>query len=270
MPVEIAKYDQAVVMEALHNCIAHQDYTRSGRVAVTELSDRLIFENVDTFFEGQPDDYVVGHKTPLRYRNPFLAQAMTGLNMIDTMGYGISRMYCVQVRRFFPLPDYDLAQANTVRLTVHGKVIDPAYSRLLIQKTDLPLPDILALDRVQKRIPIKDAVLRHLRRAGLVEGHRPNLHVSASVASASATKADYIRTRAQNDEYYKKLVTDYIEKFGAIGRKDVDQLLLDKLSDALDEEQKLGKISNLLSAMRRAGIIRNDGSRKKSSWVFAG
>lgn len=269
LPVELAKYDQAVVMEALHNCIAHQDYTLSGRVAVTELADRLIFENVGTFFEGQPDDYVVGHKTPLRYRNPFLAQAMTGLNMIDTMGYGISRMYREQIRRFFPLPDYDLAEPNTVRITVYGKVIDPAYSRLLIQKTDLPLPEILALDRIQKRLPIDDALLRRLRRAGLVEGHKPNVHVSASVASASATKADYIRTRAQDDIFYKKLVTDYIEKFGAIGRKDIEKLLLDKLSDALDEEQKLSKISNLLSAMRRASIIRNDGSRRVSKWVLA-
>ncbi len=109
-----------------------------------------------------------------------------------------------------------------------------------------------------------------LRRTGLVEGRKPNLYVSASVASASATKADYIRTRAQDDEFYKKLVTDYIEEFGAIGRKDIEELLLSKLSDALSEEQKLDKISNLLSSMRRAGIIRNDGTRKASSWVFAG
>ena len=72
VPVEVAKYDQKIVLEALHNCIAHQDYVRNGRILVTEQSDRLIFESEGAFFEGQPADYVTGHKTPRRYRNPFL------------------------------------------------------------------------------------------------------------------------------------------------------------------------------------------------------
>jgi ATP-dependent DNA helicase RecG len=43
--------------------------------------------------KGQPGDYIAGTKTPRRYRNPFLAQAMTELNMIYTMGYCIHEMY---------------------------------------------------------------------------------------------------------------------------------------------------------------------------------
>jgi ATP-dependent DNA helicase RecG len=93
IPVEISKYDDRIVLEALHNCIVHQDYTRSGRVVVIEQSDRLRFENLGTFYEGKPDDYIPGSKTPHRYRNPFLAQAMAELNMIDTMGYGIHEMH---------------------------------------------------------------------------------------------------------------------------------------------------------------------------------
>lgn len=109
LPIEVAKYDQKIVLEALHNCIAHQDYTRNGRIIVTELPDRLIFENEGSFYEGQPVDYISGHKTPRRYRNPFLAQAMAELNMIDTMGYGIYTMHIGQARRYFPLPTMILA-----------------------------------------------------------------------------------------------------------------------------------------------------------------
>ena len=47
-----------------------------------------------------------------------------------------------------PMPDYDLSEAGAVRLTIYGSVVDPAYSRLLIQKTDLPLVDVLALDQM--------------------------------------------------------------------------------------------------------------------------
>ena len=48
--IEVSKYDQKVVLEALHNCIAHQDYTRNGRILVTEQQDKLIFENEGSFF----------------------------------------------------------------------------------------------------------------------------------------------------------------------------------------------------------------------------
>ena len=103
VPVEVAKYDRKIVLEALHNCIAHQDYTRNGRVVVVERNDRLIFESEGAFFEGQPGDYIGGHKTPRRYRNPCLTQAMAELNMIDTMGYGIHEMHVGQARRYFPV-----------------------------------------------------------------------------------------------------------------------------------------------------------------------
>ncbi len=267
--VEVAKYDQKVVLEALHNCIAHQDYARHARIVVTEWPDKLTFENEGAFFEGLPEDYILGNKTPRRYRNPFLTQAMTELNMIDTMGYGIHEMHLTQARRYFPMPDYDLTDKGAVKITLYGKVVDPAYSRLLMQNTRLPLVDILALDRVQKQLPVSDDMIKHLRRAKLIEGRKPNLHVSAVVAQATANKADYIKTRAQDDAFYTKLIIDYLTKFGSASRKEIDQLLWDKLSDGLDNEQKTNKVGNLLTNLRRSGHIRNVGSRKSPEWKLA-
>jgi ATP-dependent DNA helicase RecG len=269
IPVEVSKYDRRVVLEALHNCIAHQDYQRNGRVVVTERPATLVFENEGQFFEGQPDDYVEGNKTPRRYRNPFLAQAMAELNMIDTMGYGIHLIHQEQARRYFPMPDYDLSEPGVVRMTVYGGVVDLAYSRLLIQQTDLPLADVLALDRVQKRLPIPDAAAARLKRSGLIEGRKPNLHVSAAVAKVTANKADYIRTRAQDDAFYLKLLMDYLEKYQEAPRAEIDKLLLGKLSEALTDVQKVNKINNLLTKWRRAGLIVNMGSDKGSRWVSA-
>jgi len=268
--VEVSKYDRKIVLEALHNCIAHQDYGRNGRIVVTEFPDRLLLENEGSFFEGRPEDYIAGAKTPRRYRNPFLAQAMAELNMIDTMGYGIHEMHVGQARRYFPMPDYDLSEPHAVTMTIHGRVVDPAYSRLLIQKTDLPLADILALDRVQKKLPLNDAgMLRHLRKAGLIEGRKPNFHVSATVAKATGSKAEYIRTRGFDDAHYKEMILGLLRKFGSANRQEIDRLLAAKLSDALDEDQQFNKISNLLSNLRRAKRIRNAGSRKAPLWVLA-
>lgn len=266
VPVEVPKYDQRIVLEALHNCIAHQDYTRNGRVVVKEQQDRLVFENDGGFFEGQPDDYIQGTRIPRRYRNPFLAQAMAELNMIDTMGYGIRDMYRGQARRYFPMPDYDLSESSAVKMTIYGGVVDIAYSRLLMQKADLPLADVLALDRVQKKLPIPDEAAARLRKSGLIEGRKPNFHVSAQIAKATASVVDYIRTRGQDDAFYLKQITDYLAVKGEANRADINQLLLNKLSDALTDEQKYNKVSNLLGKLRRRGTIENVGSDTAPHW----
>lgn len=266
LPVEVAKYDQKIVLEALHNCVAHQDYTRLGRVAVIEQPDRLLFENEGAFFEGQPEDYIPGDRLPRRYRNPFLTQAMAELSMIDTMGFGIHDMHARQARRYFPLPDYDLSEAGTVKLTIHGGVVDPAYSRLLIQNTQMDLADVLALDRVQKKLPIEDAVAARLRKAGLIEGRKPGYRVSAVVAQATASQADYIRTRPLDDAFYAQLLRDYLDKFGQATRSDINLLLLPKLGDALTDRQKHNKINSLLTKLRRRGEIVNTGSDTRPCW----
>jgi hypothetical protein len=87
---------------------------------------------------------------------------MAELGMIDTMGYGIYQMHIGQARRYFPMPDYDLSEANVTRMTLYGGVIDQAYSEMLMLKTNLPLADILALDRVQKKLTVDDEMTKHL------------------------------------------------------------------------------------------------------------
>ena len=268
LPHEVSKYDQKVVLEALHNCIAHQDYRQNQRIIVTERPDRLIFENAGHFYEGAPEDYVRGDKTPRGYRNPYLVQAMVELNMIDQMGYGIQRMYEMQRRRYLPMPDYEVA-GDAVVMTLYGGVVDPAYTRVLMEHGGLKLADVLALDRVQKGLEVPDEAVRVLKRKGLIEGRKPRYRVSSTVAAASGKKAAYIKTRAFDDQHYADMLVQYLREFGTASRKDVDDLLWDKLSDALDEAQKANKIGNLLSSLRRKGVILNAGSKPAPAWKLS-
>ena len=186
--------------------------------------------------------------------------------MIDTMGYGIHRMNKGQAKRYLPLPDYDLSEQNVVRMTLYGGVVDPAYSQLLMQKTDLSFIDVLALDRVQKKLPIPEEAIVRLRRGKLIEGRKPAFHVSAVVAAATDNRAEYIRTRSLDDEHYKALILEYLESFNQASRAEINSFLNSKLSDALNEIQKNNKITNLLSNLRRSGKIRNDGSDAAPKW----
>lgn len=263
---EINKYDERSLLEALYNCIAHQDYTRNSRIIVTEHADRIVFESVGEFFDGAPDDYVLDERTPRQYRNPFLVEAMTELNLIDQMGYGIHRMVQDQVRRFLPLPDYDLTTAGEVKLTIPGAVIDESYSQLLMVRTDLPLEDVAALDRVQKGLSISPEATAHLRKAKLIEGRKPHLRVAEVIASATGNLADYVRTRPQTDAHYATLIRDFLERGGSATREDIDALIVPLLPDVLTEEQKQKKVSNLLTKLRRQGSIHNVGSRSRPRW----
>lgn len=266
--VEVPKYDQKSVLEALNNCIAHQDYGRGERIIVTEYVDRLVFFNGGRFFEGKPDDYVAVERTPRHYRNPLLSSAMRELNMIDTMGYGIHSIYLSQAKRYFPLPDYE-TDDDSVAMTLYGRVVDTAYSTLLIRKGgDLRLDDILLLDRVQKGLDIPKSAVRHLRAEGLIEGRSPHLHVSAKIASLTGKEAEYIKSKQKSSRHYHSLILDYLEEFKSATRQKIDELLIDEIRGDLPREAKLAKISNILSYLRINRKIRNAGTKHDPIWVL--
>jgi ATP-dependent DNA helicase RecG len=257
---EVSKYDTKVILEALHNCIAHQDYSLNEKIILTEKTDKLIFENAGTFFEGIPEDYSSGDKTPSKYRNFWLSQAMVNLNMIDTVGNGIYTMFTSQKSRFFPLPDYDISNNQKVKLLIYGHSIDENYSKLLIQRKDLPLSSVILLDRVQKKLPITTQAGLKLKKEKLIEGRKPNFYVTSTVAVSSGDKAVYIKNRAFNDSHYKKLIISYLQKYKKGNRKDFEALLYDKLSDVLSDKQKKDKVKNLLQSLRLVSIIYLDRS----------
>jgi len=186
--------------------------------------------------------------------------------VIDTIGSGIKRIYQVQKKRSFPMPDYDLMGGQEVQVRIIGKVLDERYTRMLMARTDLDLWDAIALDKVQKGKLLTDDEFKSIKRKKLVEGRRPNLFVSAEIAAATDTKAEYIRRRAFDKDHYKQMVVAYLKKFGEAKRADIDKLLLDKLSDALDEGQKSKFIGNLLQEMRQEGTIERTGTKRWAKW----
>ncbi len=194
-PQEISQYDEWVLREALHNCIAHQDYSLHGRINAVETPNTVLLSNVGSFLPGSVEE-LIRRDTPSEiYRNPFLAEAMVNLNMIDTQGGGIKRMYLTQARRFFPLPDYDLSDPTRVCVTIRGEILDEHYTRLLMDRTDLDLEKVILLDKIQKRVRVSQEDHRLLKRFGLVEGRYPNLHVASMVARLTDQEAMHIRVK---------------------------------------------------------------------------
>jgi len=267
-PDEVDQYEPFVIREAINNCIAHQDYAMAGVINVVEMEDQLIFTNLGSFIPGSVEKVVEEDAPEELYRNRFLATAMSNLKMVDTAGGGIRKMFNYQRARFFPMPEYDLSN-NRVKVTITGKVLDMDYARVLSQKKDLELSDIMMLDKVQKRKPLSDSEIERLRSRNLIEGRKPNFHISFSVAERTNLKAEYIKTRGLKDDYFKKLILEYLDKYKRASREDIDHLLLDILPGVLDEKQKRNKIRNLVYAMsKKDKSIINQGSNRHPVWIL--
>lgn len=266
-PDEVDRYEPFVIREAINNCIAHQDYSLGGRINVVEEEDLLIFTNLGTFIPGSVEKVIKDDAPEEKYRNRFLATAMVNLNMVDTIGSGIKKMFNFQRVRFFPLPEYDFSN-NRVKVTIIGKVLDMDYAQVLAQDNDLTLEEIMMLDKVQKRKKISQEEAKYLKSKGLIEGIKPNYFISAKLAQKTGQKAEYTKFRALNKSYYLDLVINAIKQHGYLNRKDIDALLWDKLSDLMTDKQKRYKIGNLISELRKNNKIRNSGTDSEPRWVL--
>ncbi len=253
LAIELPRYDIKVILEGLHNCLAHQDYEQAGRIVVLETMGRLRLTNLGGFVDGKPEDYYIGDRTPSVYRNPWLAVAMNNIGMIDKGGYGIRDMVASQRKRYLPLPDYEGSTPIETAFNVYGQQIDENYSKLLIERADLPLEQVIWLDRVQKKHRIADDQSALLRRQKLVEGRKPNFFVSALVAKATNTQNQYVLNKAFDDAYYKRAIVNRL-KLGHTTGNELRQLVFDKLPAVLSPKEKETKVKNLRTALRLRGV----------------
>ncbi|MCI6479080.1 MAG: putative DNA binding domain-containing protein [Spirochaetia bacterium] len=263
-PDEVQQYDPYTIREALNNCIAHQDYTMGGKIILIEKEDgELIFSNSGDFIPSSIEDVIKSDAPENRYRNSFLANAMVNLNMIDTIGSGIKKLFNIQRDKFFPLPEYDLSD-HKVKLTITGKVLDSNYARKLAEDKTLSLFETMILDKVQKNKKLTNEEYKLLKSKNLIEGKRNNYFISSTVAEITNQKPDYMKLRGINDDYCKKIIIDYIKKFKTAKKADLEEILLEKFGNSMTDIQKKNKIKNILQSLRRDGVIEPHGKE----WIL--
>ena len=268
-PMETEQYNSWLMRELLNNCIAHTNYQLGGRIYVNEFEDKIKFTNPGDFIPQKIENVLEVSYNPPFYRNQLLAEAMASFHMIDTATLGIRRAYNIQKAKYFPMPDYNVSTGTQVEVTVYGKSLNDNYMHILYDHQDLDLQTVFLLDRVQKGLPIDKADADRLRSFKLVEGRLSSLYLSASAAKSIDESANYIKNKGFDDKYYKDLIVEYLKKYERAKKKEIRDLLWDKLPNALNDTQKENKIRNLLSSMKKKGIIAPDSSnQQKSYWIL--
>lgn len=268
-PMETEQYDSWLMRELLNNCIAHTNYQLGGRIYVNEFEDKLKFTNPGDFIPQKIENVLEASYSPPFYRNQLLAESMAAFHMIDTATLGIRRAYNIQKAKYFPMPDYNISSGTQVEVTIYGKTLNDSYMHILYDHQDLDLQTVFLLDRIQKGLPVGKEDVDRLRSQKLVEGRLTSLYLSASAAKSIDESTNYIKNKGFDNKYYKDLIVEYIKQYGKAKKKDIRELLWDKLPDALSDAQKEHKVSNLLATLRKTNVIDTDSNnQQRSCWIL--
>lgn len=265
-PDETTQYEADVVKEVLNNCIAHSNYQLRGKINLEEFEDRLVFINEGNFIPETVERALEEGYKPPYYRNTFLCRAMVNLYMIDTNSMGIPMMYQIQKEKCFPLPTYDLSDPNRVKVTLYGRILDKNYTQLLRSNGDLDLQTVFLLDKIQKHEVISKESYKILKKQGIVEGRYPNIYVSYKIANMVGQKTEYVKNKGLSNDVYKKIIYNALDTMKQASVTELKSVLEGALPAVLDEKQQSKKVSNILQAMKRAGIADVDGTGHAARW----
>lgn len=150
---------------------------------------------------------------------------------------------------------------DKVFLDKAGLTIDGNYSLMLLANQDMSLMDAVLLDQVQKGKPINDNAIKKLRKEGLIEGRKPHLYVSKQIAKATNTQVEYTLRKGFNDAECQEWIMKALNDHKVLSRKQINELLWNKLPVDFTEEQKMAKIKNLLYKMHKNNEIWLDEDR---------
>lgn len=266
-PDTMKQYDDYTIREALHNCLAHQDYRLNQRINFVETPDYLYYSNAGTFIPGTIEDALefVGQRK--YYRNECLCQAMVDYNMIDTISRGIKTMYANQRERHFPMPDYQIDNTKQeVNVTIYGKVIDERYAQLLASGTQLSLKECIWLDAIQKHKPVTDAALKQLRARKLIEGRGKEVSISLGVAKLTHQVPQYTKNKGLAYQTLIKLILQLGHNAGDDGfkRKDAFETVENALPGSKTLNEKLRYLGRILVKMNDEGLLK----KVKQTWYI--
>lgn len=251
-PDTMKQYDDYTIREALHNCIAHQDYTLQQRINFVENPTYLYYSNAGSFIPGTLENALTNEEPQAYFRNECLCRAMVDFNMIDTVSRGIKKMFNEQWRRHFPMPDYEIdAKNRKVSVRIYGNEINKRYTNLLKTNNSLTLWDCISLDAVQKGRTIHEDVAQDLLNRGLIEGEAPNYTIYLGIAKATRQLQGYTRQKGLDKEKIKQMILQYLKNAGTDGAKrdSIYEYVKDVMPQVKTHEQQLRLLGDILSAL---------------------
>lgn len=259
----LPNYSKENLRECVANCIAHQDYSQQKRITINEtIHQHVIFENAGAclYNADEFNQIRIKRKTPDRYRNPFLVNAMREIGLMESKWSGHFKMfeYCKKV--YLPLPEVDRSNQESFIMTIYGASLDEKFVKILQNKTDLDPITILLLDQVQKWHKIDTKMFTILKKQWYLEWTPTKGKLSFEFMKKIWKEDEYINKTDR--EHWKILIYRKIEKTPWCQKKDIFTYMNNKFPDDRDERKKNQEISIITTILRKEEFIQPTGPRK--------
>jgi ATP-dependent DNA helicase RecG len=268
---DIPTFDEAPIREALLNAVAHRDYRLGGSVFIRQFARRLEIVSPGGFPPGITPENILDQQNP---RNRRLAEALTRAGLIERSGQGLNLMVESAIRQSKPLPSFAGSAAHEVRLTLKGRVENPAFIRFLERLGSERLQsfsthDFLTLDAIARELPLTEAL--RTRVPGLVEagalesqgrGRGVRHHLSRALYAAIGQKGVYTRRKGLDHETNKALLMKHLVVSAEAGAPMAELL---QVLPALSRAQ----VKRLLRELADEGCARMSGVTRSARWFSA-
>ena len=278
----VEDYPEVVLRELLMNAVAHRDYSRPQIIQIRKYPTHMEIESPGPFPDGIDETNYLRQSNA---RNPIIMDVFREIGYTEKAGSGFNKIFTELLSKGKRIPVPEETQ-HSLTFIVEAEIISERllelaaeYKRLKGKDVDmdalLVLNTILnngktSLSQLESTPNISRYTLRHtldelielgfIETTGKASGVLYILHSSKQISARE--KASYIKNKGFDDEYYKKLISEFLRKFGSASREDIHRLLVDKLPGTLTPKQKIYKVGNLLASLRRLNQIRTDENRR--------
>jgi ATP-dependent DNA helicase RecG len=265
---DVKTFDERSMREAIMNAVAHRDYRQLGSVFVRQYPSRIVVESPGGLPDGVTTNNIL---TMTAARNRRIAENLERAGLVERSGQGYDMMYGRAILQSKRLPDLAGTNDSTVRLTLDGRVLNPALLRFFEQLGDertksLHLEELLVLDILSRDEAIPEPLrprIPGLRQEGLIEvvgrGRGTRFILSRRLYGAMGKPGKYTRKKGLDKDENKVLIMKHLisSPNGAVIRD---------LEDVLPNKTR-GQMHALLRELVTEGNIAHVGNRRAGKWI---
>ena len=150
--IQLPRYPERSVREAILNAVTHRDYTSDESVFVDLSAEQFAVTSPGAFPGDVTPENVAEKRLP---RNRLLAESLEKCGQIERSGQGVDLMMLAAVRLAQPLPTFEEPEGRRVQVTLSGRS-DPAFFEFVQQVGDnaweaLGVADFRTIDAMRRR-----------------------------------------------------------------------------------------------------------------------
>jgi ATP-dependent DNA helicase RecG len=267
---DIKTFNESAIRESILNAISHRDYRMGASVYIRQFPDKIEITNPGGLPHGITFENILWQQSP---RNRLIADVFSKCGLVERSGQGMNRIYETCISESKGVPDFDHSDENNFWITLHGKIQNIEFLKVLekIGQRRVRLfnaDDLLILLNIfdNQPIPLRlNKSAEKLSDEGLLE-KKPNsrglkwvlarkLYVAVGQAGVHTIKKGLDR------DTNKELLLNHIKLNGKNGAK------MEELRQVLPSFSRSNVLS-LLRSLRKDGLITSKGERRGAKWFL--